>query len=147
MSASAPPFAPPIGSSAPPRAAFGSVVALPSASTAQSAGIVLPAFSAATIFPRAATDIARSMTSGGWAPGRGAAKARGLVPSIGLRPPQNAIAFGELPSTIAISPRSARRSAWAPAWPKWCERCTAATAMPCSRVSGASAAIATSIAG
>ena len=43
-----------------------------------------PAFSAATILPRAATDSARSIDQRRAPPGSGAAKARGLVPSIGL---------------------------------------------------------------
>ena len=65
MKEMAEPFAPPKGSTEPASAAFASVVGLPSASMAQSAGIGLPSCAATIIFPRATTLVEASNNSGG----------------------------------------------------------------------------------
>ena len=67
-------------------ASFGSVVGLPSAAIAQSAGIGLPAAAARRILPIAVALIAMS-TSTGWVPLVGTAKAIGLFPVIASAPP------------------------------------------------------------
>ena len=117
ISASAAPLAPPIGCSAPLRAALASVVGLPRSSTAQPAGIGSPFWAAVRILPRATWLSARSTTIGGPLL-CGAAKASGLVPNTGCRPPQGAIALGVLPKASASSPASASRSTCRPTTPK-----------------------------
>lgn len=107
--ASAVPFASPMGTIDPERAASGSVVALPSAPSAQPSGIGCPVFSAFITLPRATRESDRSMTSGG-APARGAAKAMGLVPKIGSLAPHGAIAAGVLATITATSPSRANLS-------------------------------------
>ena len=87
ISASAAPLAPPIGSRVPLRAAAGSVVGLPSASTAQSGGIGSPFCTAVRILPRATWLSARSITIGGLpALRRGEADRIGAVDRAGCRP-------------------------------------------------------------
>ena len=78
------PLCPPIGSSAPSRAAFASVVGRPCASRAQPSGMSRPSRAASRMWPRAATLQAMSNTIGG-SPGAGQAKAIGLWPMAGAR--------------------------------------------------------------
>ena len=132
--ASAAPLAPPMGCSAPLRAALASVVGRPCSSTAQSAGMGSPRCPAVRILPRATWLRAMSTTIGG-ASRCGAAKASGLVPNRARLPPQGAIALGVLPNASATRPASASRSTWRPTTPKWCERTKPAAAMPlaCAR--------------
>src|SRR5580698_9057473 len=80
------PFGPAAGASIPLIASFGSVVGLPSAAIAQSAGIGLPAAAARRILPIAVALSAIS-TSTGWAPLVGSAKAIGLLPVMASAPP------------------------------------------------------------
>ena len=115
--ASAAPLAPPMGCSAPLRAALASVVGRPCSSTAQSAGMGSPRCPAVRILPRATWLSAISTTIGG-ASRCGAAKASGLVPNRARLPPQGAIALGVLPNASATRPASASRSTWRPTTPK-----------------------------
>ena len=80
----------PSGTSAPPSTiSFGSVVVAPSRSTAQPAGIGVPARRAISIFPYAAAHVAMSMTiAGSCSPGN--AMAIGFVPSIRSAPQSGA---------------------------------------------------------
>ena len=98
------------------------------------------------MLPRATFDSDRSMTSGA-RPGRGQAKATGLVPNTALDPPHGAIAPGVLTNISATSPFPANRSTGWPAAPQWLERRIAAAAMPWLRAASGSAASANSIAG
>ena len=79
--------------------------------------------------PRATMESDRSITSGGPSP-RGAAKATGLVPKIGVRAPQGAIAGGALATMMAISPRAASFSTCTDSAPQWCEFITDMVAVP-----------------
>ena len=106
ISARAAPLAPPMGWSAPFRAALASVVGLPVSSTAQPSGIASPFWAAVRILPRATWLSAMSTTMGG-CPRCGAANPIGLVPYSGCLPPHGAIAFGVLPKASATSPASA----------------------------------------
>ena len=114
----------------PRKAASGSVVGSPASSRAQPSGIRSPRCFAARMLPRATLDSDRSTTIGA-RPGKGQAKAIGLVPNNACAPPQGAIAAGVLAKRSATSPASARRSTGWPAAPQWCERRIGATATPC----------------
>ena len=82
------------------------------------------------------------MTSGGRL-ARGAAKPMGLVPNNPRWPPQGAMAWGPLPTLMAMKPARASGSIWWAMTPEWCElRITAAAsgeaASPSRRVCCAS---------
>jgi hypothetical protein len=119
---------------------------LPRSSTAQSAGIGSPFWAAVRILPRATWLSARSTTIGGPLL-CGAAKASGLVPNTGCRPPHGAIALGVLPNASARRPASASRSTCRPTTPKWCERTKPAAAMPTAPARPGSRSTARSTAG
>ncbi len=108
------------------------MVGRPSASTAQPSGIGSPRCLAETMLPRATFDRERSTTTGS-RPGRGQAKAMGLVPNTARLPFQGAMAAGVLAKSRATRPRLARSSTNSPAAPQWCERRIAAAARPLSR--------------
>ena len=110
------PWRRPSAASMPLSPALGSVVGLPSASTAQSGGIGSPFCTAVTILAARHLRSDRSMTTGA-CPAAGAA-AIGLVPYTERLPPHGAMAFGVLPKANATSPASARRSTWRPTTPK-----------------------------
>ena len=129
ISASAAPFASPAGAIAPASAAAGSVVGLPSASKAQSAGMVSPFCRAAMTLPRATLESDRSTTTGS-SSSKGAAKATGFVPRSAVFPPHGAMAAGVLANISATSPWHASSSTNRPIAPQWCERRMAAKAMP-----------------
>ena len=82
-SASIAPLVPPIGSIEPSSPALGSVVGLPSRSSAQPSGIDLPSLAATISLPRATSDSDRSIDSGSPAR-RGNTAAIGFVPKIGV---------------------------------------------------------------
>ena len=104
ISASIAPFAPPIGNRLPRSiASFGSVVGLPSASSAQPSGMRSPLRIAIMMRPRTTVVRARSMTSGSL-PLRGNTAATGLVPNSAFLPPQAGIAAGELVKAKPTSP-------------------------------------------
>src|ERR1700749_4660258 len=105
MMESAEPFGPPIGSITPFKAAPGSLVGLPSASSAQSGGICSPRRYALYIFPRAAIDGAISKMKGFVFP-PGAPQASGDTPINLSLPPQTGNAGEELVKTRLIMPAS-----------------------------------------
>ena len=135
ISASAVPFASPIGCMDPSKAASGSVVGWPSLSKAQPSGISPPDFLAFMTLPRATTDSDRSMTRGGPF-SRGVAKAIGLVPNRGSRPPQGAIALGVFATIRPIIPAAAIFSTCTDNAPQWWELAIAMTHTPMSRARG-----------
>ena len=92
--------------------AFGSVVGLPWASSAQPAGIVLPSFAATISLPRATSDRLRSIISGSASPRRGKIAAIGFVPKIACRPPAAGIAAGEFAKPRPTMPASAAARRW-----------------------------------
>ena len=111
MSASMAPLAPPAGSIMPSSPAFGSVVGLPSLSSAQPGGMGLPSRAATMSLPRATSERLRSITMGG-ASRRGNAAAIGLVPKSARLPPHIGMAAGRIaegePDEARLA-RSARR--------------------------------------
>ena len=102
-------MASPIGAMVPAMASLASVVGLPEASNAQPAGIGSLAWAATLIRPRATLLRLMSMTSGG-SSARGAANPIGLVPNSPRWPPHGAMAWGPLPTLIAMKPARARGS-------------------------------------
>ncbi len=120
MSASARPLWPPVGASRPAASARpASVVGRPSSSSAQPSGIGRPSAAASLMRPSAVWLIAMSRTSGGCGAARGTAMASGLLPTSGAVNPAGAMTGCAFVSTMPTSPRSARRSAYSPAIPKW----------------------------
>src|SRR5918992_2729707 len=95
-----------MGRISPSRAAAGSVVGAPSASTAQPAGIGSPRCLARYTLPRATAVLAMSMTRTSWPPA-GAAIDHGLVPTVLRRPPQGAMAGLALVVRMATQPSRA----------------------------------------
>src|SRR6185312_5964877 len=108
MKASAAPLASAMGTMVPASALAGSVVGLPSTSSAQPCGIASPRCLAAMMLPRATFDTERSTTTGG-RPVSGAAKAMGLVPKAALPPPQGAMALGMVAGDAAMVRAADRR--------------------------------------
>jgi hypothetical protein len=99
-------------------ASAGSVVALPSAFTAQVPGIASPAFSAIRILPIAASLVAMSSTIGA-GPSDGTAIAIGLFPTTRSAPPGAGISGRVLHITMPIQSSAAAFSAKRRAVPKW----------------------------
>src|SRR5580698_7492517 len=102
------PFGPAAGASMPLIASFGSVVGLPSAAIAQSAGMDLPAAAARRILPIAVALRAMS-TLTGCTPLLGTATAIGLLPVIASAPPGAGNSGLVFDITIPTQPWSAIR--------------------------------------
>src|SRR5215470_8525535 len=100
------PFGPAAGSSMPLIAAAGSVVGRPSASTAQSAGMLLPAAAARRILPIAVALKAMS-TSTGNSPADGSAMAIGLLPTSASAPPGAGSSGRVFDNTMPMQPSPA----------------------------------------
>ncbi len=104
------PLAPPIGSSMPLMASFGSVVTVPAASVAQSPGMLSPEAAARRILPMAAWLVAMSKLRG-LPEAVGSAMATGLLPTRRSAPPGAGISGRVLLMTTPTLPLAAARSA------------------------------------